>query len=241
LPRVTIALAVYDPPEHLLREAIESVLGQTYDDWELVIADDGSTAPHVHALLDGLSHPKVRVLKCETTDADREQHCRWAFLLNLIANTRSTGDLLCFLGHDDSYALDRLDRMVTTLDSNQCSVVYGTQELRDELGTPFSIRAANVTLTDAFERVDLNSVMVTRKAFQQVGGFPEEPHAWRNADAYLWRKLTDAGHLFYPVPGPPTDHKHFRSRCVTDNVLKNLPPWHNSEAPPMIGHPHWVP
>ena len=43
---------MYNPPEDFLREAIDSVRNQLYTKWELCIADDCSTQPHVTKVLE---------------------------------------------------------------------------------------------------------------------------------------------------------------------------------------------
>ena len=50
-PGFSIVMPVFNPPPALLRETIESVIGQIYPEWELCIADDCSTDPQVKAIL----------------------------------------------------------------------------------------------------------------------------------------------------------------------------------------------
>ena len=50
-PLVSILFPVYNTPAHYLTAAIESVIGQIYPNWELCIANDGSTEPHVSKIL----------------------------------------------------------------------------------------------------------------------------------------------------------------------------------------------
>ena len=49
LPTISVLVPVYDTPERYLRAALESVLEQLYPHWELCVADDASTEPHVRA------------------------------------------------------------------------------------------------------------------------------------------------------------------------------------------------
>jgi len=51
-PKISIITPVFDPPEKFLKECIESVINQTYDNWELCLADDHSTKNYVREILD---------------------------------------------------------------------------------------------------------------------------------------------------------------------------------------------
>ncbi|MCA7085489.1 glycosyltransferase [Cupriavidus sp. DB3] len=51
-PCISIVMPTYNSPGEYLSKAIESVLGQLYPNWELCIADDNSTQPHVRQILD---------------------------------------------------------------------------------------------------------------------------------------------------------------------------------------------
>src|SRR5438093_12881413 len=61
-PSVSVVIATYNQAEYL-RQAIESVLLQTYDDWELVIVNDGSTDHTDEVVKTYIRHPKVRYYK----------------------------------------------------------------------------------------------------------------------------------------------------------------------------------
>lgn len=60
-PLIAVLMPVYNTPEHLLREAIESVRDQVYDNWELCIADDFSSEPNVRRILDEYTHLDARI------------------------------------------------------------------------------------------------------------------------------------------------------------------------------------
>lgn len=51
-PHINIIMPTYNTPHEFLMQAIESVIGQSYDNWHLLIADDGSTDPDVVATID---------------------------------------------------------------------------------------------------------------------------------------------------------------------------------------------
>ncbi|KNH09931.1 Glycosyl transferase, group 2 family protein [Candidatus Burkholderia brachyanthoides] len=58
---ISVSVPVYNTPERHLRDMIESVLGQNYPHWELCIADDASTAPHVRIVLEEFARRDARI------------------------------------------------------------------------------------------------------------------------------------------------------------------------------------
>ena len=60
-PVISLVVPVYNTPEKYLSLMVDSVMAQTYDKWELCLADDASTAPHVRPFLDRLARRDARV------------------------------------------------------------------------------------------------------------------------------------------------------------------------------------
>lgn len=224
---VSVLLTSYNAGE-LLERAIDSVLEQTYEDVELVVLDDGSTDDATVSLLEAFyTFDGLRLEGFHPTPDERAATVRYATLLNWGA-AHTTGEYLTFLCGDDYYLPGRLRRMVAKIEEGH-SVVYGPQLMLDEDGQEVGIRPAPGVLDDAWCRVDLNSVMVTREAFEAVGGFPDRPATpdlWRMADAEMWRRLTNAGYRFVPVDGDePTDCKQYLSTGVDARVIRGETPW----------------
>ncbi|HVZ82765.1 MAG TPA: glycosyltransferase family 2 protein, partial [Terracidiphilus sp.] len=63
MPRVTVVMAVYNAAP-FLREAVASVLAQTYPDFELIAVDDRSTDGSLE-ILESFSDPRLRILRHE--------------------------------------------------------------------------------------------------------------------------------------------------------------------------------
>lgn len=94
-PLVSVLMPVFDPPVRILREAIESVQAQVYENWELCIADDASTQPGVGALLEEFAHSDSRV---------RLVRRRKRGGISAASNSAfglAKGDLIALLDHDD--------------------------------------------------------------------------------------------------------------------------------------------
>ncbi len=220
-PTVTVLLTVFNAGEYLL-DAIDSVLEQTFADWEMVIMDDGSTDPRVESTLALADDPRVTVKRFHPSTEEREEAVRYAWLINWGAE-RTTGRYITYLCGDDYYMPDRFERMVALLDAGN-DVVYGSQVCLNEDGTQ-TIRGTENTLDCASSVVDHNSVMHTRESFEKVGGWPTNPRFWRAADAFFWERLTSAGYLFIPVKGEPTDAKRFRSDSIATRIGNGMTPW----------------
>src|ERR1035441_5091182 len=224
IPAVTVLLTSYNRPQYLSR-AIQSVLAQTFTDWELMILDDGSPDPGIGTILHNVAKwgdSRITVQRFVTTDAERAATCRYATLINWGA-AHTTGKYITYLCDDDWYLPDRLERMVAVLETG-VDVVYGAQEMWED-GVIFHTRGADAVLTNANARVDQNSVMHTRSAFEAVGGWDDREMVWRFADAFFWDRLTDAGYLFRPVPDGPTDAKLYHDDCVDRRIRRGEAPW----------------
>jgi GT2 family glycosyltransferase len=132
-PLVSIVMPVFDPPERLIREAIESVLAQVYEDWELCIADDASTAEHVRAVLDEYARddPRIRVVY-------RSNNGGIATASNS-ALALARGELVGLLDHDDvlrPHALLLSVHAFATTPSVQ--YVYSDEDKIDDVGHRFA-------------------------------------------------------------------------------------------------------
>ena len=120
--RLTIGLPVYNG-ENFLVESLESLLGQTYEDFELLISDNAST--------DGTADICQRYAKQDA----RIRYIRQRSNIGLVRNEQfvmqqATGELFKLAAHDDLYARDLLKKCVEALDSHPEVVVAHSWEAR---------------------------------------------------------------------------------------------------------------
>jgi glycosyltransferase involved in cell wall biosynthesis len=126
LPKVTIVIPVYNR-EKYLGIAVDSVLRQTYTDWELIISDDGSTdgtldLAHNFALHDS----RIRVLTAEHKGA------AWALIAGFDA---AKGEFIGQLDSDDVLEPEAIRLTVKALDEDkECGMVYTNYIDIDENG-----------------------------------------------------------------------------------------------------------
>lgn len=120
-PRVS-AITIFLNEERHLREALQSVIDQSYDDWELILVDDGSTdrSAAIAADIVGMDPHRIRLLHHEGRSNRGMSASR-----NLgLAHAR--GEFVGFLDADDCWTPDKLVEQVGRLDHERdAGLIYG--------------------------------------------------------------------------------------------------------------------
>ena len=174
-----------------LRPAVESLYAQTFTDWELILADDGSDLETRQYLQSLANHPRVTV--------EWLPHTGRPSIVRNAALRRAGGAYVAFLDSDDLWAPTKLERQIDTLRTRvNCRWSY-TGFLRvDAWGNPLPEEARRSWWVpyegDIFEQVATGraairtpSVLATRQLIAQAGGFDE---AMLSAEDYdLWLRL----------------------------------------------------
>jgi GT2 family glycosyltransferase len=128
-PVISVIMPTYNPPELYLREAIESVLTQVYDNWELCIADDASTAPHVRPVLEEYMAMDARI-KVDF----RAQNGHIAHASNS-ALALATGEFIALFDHDDVLTPDALYENARVLNGHpDADMIYSDEDKIDDRG-----------------------------------------------------------------------------------------------------------
>ena len=173
--------------------AIESVIAQSFTDWELIIADDGSGAD-TRAYLQSLKHPRVRVLWMAHTGKP-------PVMLNA-ALRAAQGEFVAFLDSDDVWLPRKLELQVASLRRQPARRWSCTAfSLIDAAGRPLAAartgwpaasgQVRDRLLTDAV--IAMPSVMATRSLLEQVGPFDED--LAMNYDGDLWLRFAQLSEL----------------------------------------------
>ena len=192
--------------EQFLQESIESVVAQTYDNWELLLVDDGSTDGSAEiALRYATQYPdKVRYLTHEGNRNNGSSASR-----NLGVH-QARGAYVGFLDADDVYLPDKLKHQVSILESHsEVSMIYGATQYwhswtgssedvkRDWVWNNFGVEPDVVVKPPKLLKVFLGtyltipctcSLLVRRDAVRRVGGF-EESFRYIYTDQVFYAKL----------------------------------------------------
>jgi glycosyltransferase involved in cell wall biosynthesis len=183
---VTILMAVYNSPLGMLDEAIESILTQTFRDFEFLIVDDGSTDPDVTA------HLKWRASRDARIRIAREPHRGLTASLNR-GLTLASGAFIARQDADDWSAPERLERQLAHFAKYPGDVVCGSNALtHQENGRPLwstNLPLSHAALLAAFPNGNPfvhGSVMFRKEEALAAGGYREAFRCSQDYD-FFWR------------------------------------------------------
>lgn len=161
--RVSVLIPTYNRAEYL-GEAIQSVLAQTYRDFEIVVVDDGSTDGTTELIR---RYPCVRYVYQDHAGIPQTRNRALA---------EAQGDWIAWLDSDDLYTPDKLEKQVRyVLTHPDCSIVFCFPESFSNI--EYSEMAAyQRRLVDAYRKdycTYLPSALIRRELFQLNGQFNE--------------------------------------------------------------------
>ena len=168
---VSIILPTYNR-KYILERAIDSVIGQTYRNWELIIVDDAST-DGTDLFLETYSDTRIRYIR--NSERKGANYCR------NYGVKESRGSYIAFLDSDNYWAENKLELQMQVLENSDDNIAL---TFCKELVIDGSIKYF-VPDTDCFETeigenlydrnvIDTSTVLMKRKCFNEVGGFDEQ-------------------------------------------------------------------
>ncbi len=174
-PTISIVMPTFDRL-HYLAPAVESVMAQTFTDWELVIADDGS-GPETKDYLAALADPRIRVILLAHTGKPS--------VVTNVAMREAKGEFIAFLDSDDLWLPEKLDAQLASLRRHpQRRWSYTRFGIVDAAGNPVHRPGAREwpapsgwileKLLDEETVIAQASVLVGRALLASIGGLDEE-------------------------------------------------------------------
>jgi O-antigen biosynthesis protein len=128
-PFFSVIVPVFNTEERWLRKCLDSVLHQHYPFWELCIADDASTSPHVRGVLEEY---RARDERIKVVYRSSKGHISEA---SNSAMELATGSFVVFLDHDDELAEHALYLIAEEINSNpDADLIYSDEDKIDERG-----------------------------------------------------------------------------------------------------------
>lgn len=216
-PLVSIIMPAWNR-EDLIVAAIESVNAQTYQNWELLVVDDGSTDKTVDVVL-ALSAKDERI---QLFTPGHGGVCK----ARNHGIGRAKGGWIAFLDSDNTWTPNFLMTTIGSLEESKSKVGYAAIKMNSGNSIRYRATEPNPKLLETGNHVDLNALVVERQTLDEVGAFDERLR--RMVDYDLVIRLSKAEPFIYiPIVGVEyTDHEDLARITTTeslswDGVVKN--------------------
>ncbi len=195
-PKISLLVPTYNTPIDLLEEMIETVLQQSYGNWELCIADGSDASHQARARIREYANSDSRI---KVVELDQNY--------GISGNTNealklATGDYIALYDHDDFLELNTLYEVVNVLNKHKYDVIYTDEDKYSQSQKKF----VDPNLKPDFS-IDLlrshnyitHLFVVKKEIMNQVGGFRSEYDGSQDYDVIL-RSIELADDSIYHLP-----------------------------------------
>jgi glycosyltransferase involved in cell wall biosynthesis len=188
-PRISVLMPCFNHGAWI-GDALKSVEAQTFQDFEIVIVDDGSTDPETLRTLEAIDIPSARVLKTPNRGLPAARNH---------AAAHARGEIFCALDSDDRLAETWFEKGMAVLDSRPdvAFVSHWLETFGDERWT-WKPERCDLQALLSWNTVN-GAALVRRTAFEAVGGYDASMrHGCEDWD--FWLRLVESGHQGTIVP-----------------------------------------
>lgn len=209
MPRVSVIIPTYNSAR-FITATLDSVLGQSFRDFEIIVVDDGSTDNTREVVRPYLN----------SIDYIYQQNSERSVARNN-ALSRARGEYIAFLDSDDLWTPEKLARQVAVLDDHpQVSLVFTQARYVDEGGKPVSFAGQTIDGQPGKELVIVDysipllssnviagggsAAMTRRRLLEEVGNFDLD--LVQSEDWDMWVRLARLGPFAY-IPEPLTSYR----------------------------------
>ncbi len=224
---VSVVITCYNYGKYIAR-CVESVLGQTFQDFEIIIVDDGSTDNTGEIIAPYLTDSRIHYIKQENAG---QAVAKNAGIIN------SKSEFIAFLDADDLWDHTKLEKQIPLFSDPYVGVVYSSSRYIDGDGKDFIFRiesdymmpksgyVSKHLLFDNF--VPFSSSVVRRECFERVGLFNEslsmgiDWDLWLRISVYYQFQYVDEPLLLYRIghSGQMSRNLEKRIRCA-DSIFQ---------------------
>ena len=217
--KVSLIMAAYNA-EATIRESIDSILNQTFKDWEFIICDDGSTDA-TWEILQGYAqrYPEQFIV------IQNEKNQKLPYSLNRCLE-HAEGEYVARMDADDRSSPMRLEKQVAFLDANPEMDVVGTGmscfDGDRETGVRFPPKKPGPEIIGLGVPFCHATIMMKRSVYQALGGYSLEPYVLRCEDVDLWMRFFAAGYKGANLPEPLYEVREDKAASKRRNLRNGL-------------------
>ena len=233
MSKVSVIMPAYNAAKYIA-ESIESVVRQTYTNWELIIVDDGSSDNTASVVKSFVSHDsRIKYVWQENGKQGKARN-------TAIANSK--GEYLAFLDADDIWLPEKLQKQLQSIISTNADLVFSNAYIFEKIPIDKNnlilglgdVEYNKTEVVDLFfkgNRIMILTVLVKREAISEVNGFNEDINIASAEDYHLWLKLLIHNKVFkgtkealaaYRILPESASSQDRFSTLVSMDVLKSI-------------------
>jgi len=186
MPKVSVIIPTFNR-KNMLKEAIDSILAQTYSDFELIIVDNCST-DGTERMVAGYHDERIRYFRNSNNGI---------IAVNLnYGIKRARGEYIALCDDDDIWMPDKLSKQVASLDAEPSIALGSTNAIdfdeKGDHGVHFSDTGDRYISSTAIlykNPIVQSSVLLRRSALDKTGLFSEDPAYFSVEEFELWLRL----------------------------------------------------
>jgi glycosyltransferase involved in cell wall biosynthesis len=210
MPKVSVIIPCYNYG-HVIEEAVESVLSQAMQDFEIIIVNDGSTDKFTNDLLTNYTKPKTKVI---------HQNNQGLAMARNNGIAKASGEYILPLDADNKITPTYLEKAVKILDNNpEIGIVYSDAIFFGERKGLWKLPDFKFENLLVCNFIDACSV-VRKKVWVAVGGFDPRMPVPGYEDWDFWIGAFEAGWEFFKLSEPLFIYR-WRSTSMIHNC--NIP------------------
>lgn len=212
--KVSIITPVYNA-EKFIKNTIESVINQSYQNWELILIDDCSTDKSEHIISDYMKKDKrVVYIKLKNNSG--------AAVARNEGIKKATGRFIAFLDSDDIWNENKLDIQIKFMIDNNVGFSFSAYELMEENGRTTG-KIINVPKSINYEELLKNTiigcltVVIDRNIINDI----QMPLLRTRQDFVTWLSILKKGHIAYGINIPLAKYR-IVGNSISSNKFKMI-------------------
>lgn len=187
MPKVSVVVTTFNRKEYLT-ETIQSILNQTYKDFELIVVDNYSNYNFFEL---------IESFKCEKIRAYQNQNNGIIAINRNIGISHAKGEFIAFCDDDDVWIINKLEEQIAIIDKKKCDLVHSNMflfkgDLTNIIEKTSHKRIKNLKNLISSNPIATSSVLVRNKDIF----FPEDRNLIAIEDYALWINLYIKGFKF---------------------------------------------
>lgn len=167
IEKVTVLMAEYNTKKEQLKQSIESILNQTYKNFELIIIDDCSNEENIK-LIESYKDDRIRLIR-------NEKNLGLAASLNKGIELATTNYIIR-MDTDDIAKIDRIEKQVRFAENNpQYSIIGGRANFFDDKGIYYTTpKSGEIYKSDLIKGTPFihPTMLINKEHIQKIGGYP---------------------------------------------------------------------